>query len=226
MRQFLDRLPEGGLIMCHPGFVDETLLSLDPLTTQREQEYAFLGGEHFPRCWRRTKLHWLDIACKNADALSHTINLIRTPTTGDTKPSYIWAALWDAKENAMTPQERQLIDDLFDRLSKVENAPRDPNAAAAIAQGLRTAPNAVYALVQTVLLQDEALRLAHQPDPNWNPGRRSNRNPADSSIRCERRFSDKISRTARCRTSPQPAPPGLEQRPGAAAMKARHSDRP
>jgi predicted glycoside hydrolase/deacetylase ChbG (UPF0249 family) len=48
MRQFLDGLPEGGLIMCHPGFVDETLLSLDPLTDQREREYAFLGGEHFP----------------------------------------------------------------------------------------------------------------------------------------------------------------------------------
>jgi hypothetical protein len=60
----------------------------------------------------------------------------------------------------MTPQERQLIDDLFDRLAKLENAPRDPNAVAAIAQGLRTAPNAVYGLVQTVLVQDEALRLA------------------------------------------------------------------
>jgi predicted glycoside hydrolase/deacetylase ChbG (UPF0249 family) len=48
MRQFLDGLPEGGLIMCHPGFVDETLVSLDPLTEQREHEYAFLGGEHFP----------------------------------------------------------------------------------------------------------------------------------------------------------------------------------
>jgi hypothetical protein len=61
----------------------------------------------------------------------------------------------------MTPQERQLIDDLFDRLSRVENAPRDPNAAAAIAEGLRRAPNAVYALVQTVLLQDEALKRAN-----------------------------------------------------------------
>jgi hypothetical protein len=61
----------------------------------------------------------------------------------------------------MTPQERQLIDDLFDRLSKVEGAPRDPDAMAAIAQGLRSAPNAVYALVQTVLLQDEALKRAN-----------------------------------------------------------------
>ena len=61
----------------------------------------------------------------------------------------------------MTPQERQLVDDLFDRLSKVEGAPRDPDATAAIAEGLRQAPNALYALVQTVLLQDEALKRAH-----------------------------------------------------------------
>ena len=61
----------------------------------------------------------------------------------------------------MTPQERQLIDDLFDRLSKLESAPRDPDAVAAISQGLRRAPNAVYALVQTVLLQDEALKRAN-----------------------------------------------------------------
>lgn len=61
----------------------------------------------------------------------------------------------------MTPQERQLIDELFDRLARLESAPRDPDAAAAIADGLRRAPNAVYALVQTVLLQDEALKRAN-----------------------------------------------------------------
>jgi hypothetical protein len=61
----------------------------------------------------------------------------------------------------MTPQERQLVDELFDRLSKLENAPRDPDAIAAISDGLRKAPGAVYALVQTVLLQDEALKRAH-----------------------------------------------------------------
>jgi uncharacterized protein len=61
----------------------------------------------------------------------------------------------------MTPQERQLVDDLFDRLSKMESAPRDPDATAAIVQGLRAAPNAVYALVQTVLVQDEALKRAN-----------------------------------------------------------------
>ncbi|MEO8320571.1 MAG: DUF2076 domain-containing protein, partial [Bradyrhizobium sp.] len=61
----------------------------------------------------------------------------------------------------MTPQERQLIDDLFDRLAKLESAPRDPEAMSAIMQGLRTAPNSVYALVQTALVQDEALKRAH-----------------------------------------------------------------
>ena len=61
----------------------------------------------------------------------------------------------------MTPQERQLVDELFDRLSKMESAPRDSDAASAIAQGLRIAPNAIYPLVQTVLVQDEALRRAN-----------------------------------------------------------------
>jgi hypothetical protein len=61
----------------------------------------------------------------------------------------------------MNPQERQLVDELFDRLSKLENAPRDGDAVAAISEGLRRAPNAVYALVQTVLLQDEALKRAN-----------------------------------------------------------------
>ena len=61
----------------------------------------------------------------------------------------------------MTPQERQLIDDLFDRLAKLEGSPRDRDAEAAIMEGLRRAPNATYALVQTVLVQDEALKRAN-----------------------------------------------------------------
>ncbi|MEA2894250.1 MAG: hypothetical protein QOI05_5043 [Bradyrhizobium sp.] len=49
MRQFIEGLPEGGLIMCHPGFVDDTLVRLDPLTDQREREYEFLAGDGFAR---------------------------------------------------------------------------------------------------------------------------------------------------------------------------------
>jgi hypothetical protein len=64
------------------------------------------------------------------------------------------------EDNPMTPQERQQVDALFDRLATLETAPRDRDAAAAIAEGLARAPNAVYALVQTVLLQQEALHQA------------------------------------------------------------------
>lgn len=48
MRGFLDGLPEDGVVMCHPGFVDETLLSLEAFTTQREREHAFLSSAQFP----------------------------------------------------------------------------------------------------------------------------------------------------------------------------------
>ena len=48
MAQFLNSLPDGGLVMCHPGFVDDVLVSLDPLTTQREHEHAYLAGADFP----------------------------------------------------------------------------------------------------------------------------------------------------------------------------------
>jgi hypothetical protein len=60
----------------------------------------------------------------------------------------------------MTPQERQLIDDLFDRLASLERNPRDSEAVRAINEGLRRAPNALYPLVQTTLVQDEALKRA------------------------------------------------------------------
>jgi len=46
--QFLDQLPSGSVVMCHPGFVDAELRRLDPLTNLREREYAFFAGEAFP----------------------------------------------------------------------------------------------------------------------------------------------------------------------------------
>src|SRR5262249_26345553 len=64
------------------------------------------------------------------------------------------------RRKMMTPQERQLVADLFDRLASLEGERRDPDAERAIAEGLSRAPNAAYALVQTVLVQDEALKRA------------------------------------------------------------------
>jgi chitin disaccharide deacetylase len=56
MRGFLDGLPEGGLVMCHPGFVDETLIGLDRVTDQREREYGFLASDDFPQLLASNKV--------------------------------------------------------------------------------------------------------------------------------------------------------------------------
>src|SRR3981081_4213182 len=112
-------------------------------------------------CWRQTESHWVDIRQKPRRACCriHKFNS-RQHYSRHKAPLHLPRASKRGRES-MTPQERQLIDDLFDRLSKLESAPRDPDAVAAISQGLRKAPNAVYPLVQTVLLQDEALKRAN-----------------------------------------------------------------
>ena len=46
---FLDHLPDGGLVMCHPGFVDAELRRLDDFLEMREVERAFFAGEQFPQ---------------------------------------------------------------------------------------------------------------------------------------------------------------------------------
>ena len=51
--RFLDGMPEGGVIMCHPGFVDDALIARDPLTHRREAEYAFLAGGGLPQALAR-----------------------------------------------------------------------------------------------------------------------------------------------------------------------------
>lgn len=60
----------------------------------------------------------------------------------------------------MTPQERERVEELFERLESLEGQPRDPEAERLIRAALARAPNAIYPLVQTVLVQDEALRMA------------------------------------------------------------------
>ena len=119
----------------------------------------------------------------------------------------------------MTPQERQLVDDLFDRLAKLENAPRDPDAAAAIADGLRQAPNAVYALVQTVLLQDEALKRANARIQELEQAHAPAADAVRRLPRFDARYDLRTRRPARLGAERPAAfePPGVEQRPGAAA---------
>ena len=48
LRAWLVNARPGTLLMCHPGHVDAALIAVDPLTTPREAEYAFLTSDAFP----------------------------------------------------------------------------------------------------------------------------------------------------------------------------------
>jgi hypothetical protein len=60
----------------------------------------------------------------------------------------------------MTPQEKDLITSLMDRLTKAGGEPKDREAEALIRQSVAEQPDAPYQLVQTVLIQDMALNQA------------------------------------------------------------------
>ena len=60
----------------------------------------------------------------------------------------------------MTPQERDLITHLLERLKQAGGQPKDPEAEPLIRQAMVEQPDAPYYLVQTVLIQDMALANA------------------------------------------------------------------
>lgn len=57
----------------------------------------------------------------------------------------------------MTPQERDVIAGIFDRLKQAADQPRDPEAESFIAQRLREQPYAPYAMAQAVYVQEQSL---------------------------------------------------------------------
>lgn len=60
----------------------------------------------------------------------------------------------------MTPDERQLLSQLFHRIREVSHTPRDREAEDFIAQAMREQPYAPYLMAQTIIVQDEALKQA------------------------------------------------------------------
>lgn len=60
----------------------------------------------------------------------------------------------------MQQQERDLIADLFGRLQQFENQPRDAEAERLIASYVARQPASPYLLVQTAIVQEEALKQA------------------------------------------------------------------
>lgn len=61
----------------------------------------------------------------------------------------------------MTPQERDVIAGIFDRLKQAANQPRDPEAERFIADRLREQPYAPYAMAQAVYVQEQAVTNLH-----------------------------------------------------------------
>ncbi len=62
----------------------------------------------------------------------------------------------------MTPQERDLIQGVFDRLAQAGQMGRDPEAEALIRAQLARQPEAPYSLVQAVIMLEMSLNQAHQ----------------------------------------------------------------
>jgi hypothetical protein len=60
----------------------------------------------------------------------------------------------------MSPEERQMLVDLFERVRANAAGPRDPQAENLINDAVRSAPFAPYVLAQTVLVQQQALEGA------------------------------------------------------------------
>ncbi|MFZ5690424.1 MAG: ChbG/HpnK family deacetylase [Pseudomonadota bacterium] len=54
--KFLQELPGQSVVMCHPGFVDDELKALDPLTNLREREYAYFASDDFPNVLREHRV--------------------------------------------------------------------------------------------------------------------------------------------------------------------------
>lgn len=62
----------------------------------------------------------------------------------------------------MQGQERDMITGLFGRIQQFETQPRDPEAEALISGSVARQPAAPYLLVQTVLVQEQALKAAQE----------------------------------------------------------------
>jgi uncharacterized protein len=65
------------------------------------------------------------------------------------------------EEDRMTPEERRLIEDLFERMMSYGAPDKDREAEALIRDRVRAMPDAVYMLTQSVLVQEQALEAAN-----------------------------------------------------------------
>ena len=104
----------------------------------------------------------------------------------------------------MTPEERQMLGGLFQRVNAAAATQRDDEAEAFINDAVRAAPHAPYVLAQTVLVQQQALEAAASRLAQLEAAARRAlgraRSTAVSSATSARRFS------AAARPPPRPGP--------------------
>jgi len=62
----------------------------------------------------------------------------------------------------MTPDEKNLLSGLFERIRVADTGPRNAEADRFISEAVRQNPNAAYVLSQTVLIQEQAMSAANQ----------------------------------------------------------------
>ena len=62
----------------------------------------------------------------------------------------------------MSPDERQMLEGLFERVRSASGGPRDSEAEGFIANAVKAQPYAPYMLAQTVLVQEQTMNAAAQ----------------------------------------------------------------
>jgi hypothetical protein len=110
-------------------------------------------------------------------------------------------------EPIMNAQERQVIDELFDRLREVEQreVPREPVAEAHICSRIEAQPNAPYYMAQAIIVQEQTLHYAQARIEEL--GRELASRPAGGG------FLSNIFGGSQPQTGPQPHPDNMQGQP-------------
>ena len=149
--------------------LDEALRPLltrdgDSLRAERRRKFLAIGTTRAPECIARAVA--MRRPCEGAVGPLIEIAGRRSPHLACAVASgaggFTGSRAYPRWKVAMTPQERDLITTLLDRLKDTASAgqPKDPEADALIRQAMRDMPDAPYYLVQTVLIQDLSLHQA------------------------------------------------------------------
>ena len=228
---FLDRLPAGGLIMCHPGKVDAELERLDPLTEQREREYAYLAGDAFPALLAAARRR----VGRDAGAIRGLAGMreIFVRRHSAAVEPYLHAAatkVFTGRRKPMTPQERQACRRAVRAAALAgERAARSATPIDAINEGLDRRRTRSIRWCRPCWCRTRRSSAPTRASANWRrSSASSSRNPsrrAASSTTCATPCSAARAARARCRRCGRRESECVGQRLGRPTIRARRSSR-